>query len=112
LWFASAKFDDEWSINQLMEVLKLTKKAEPDHMVIERLVEVCKVFPQQTVECLKLMAEGDKEGWEIYGWREKARTILAIALQTSDSYVKTAAENVVHYFGKRGYLEFRSLLQK
>ena len=95
-----------------MEVLKVTKKAEPDHMVIERLVEVCKIFPQQSVECLRLMAEGDKEGWQIYGWREQARTILGIALQSSNPDIKTASENVVNYFGKRGYLEFRSLLQK
>ena len=112
LWFASAKFDDRWSIDQLMEVLKLTRKAEPDHMVIERLVEVCKVFPQESVDCLKLMAEGDKEGWEIYGWREQAQTILSVVLQSPDPNIKSAAENVVHYFGTRGYLEFRSLLQK
>jgi hypothetical protein len=111
-WFASAKFDDEWSINQLMEVLKLTKKAEPDHLVIQRLAEVCKVFPRQCVECLRLMAEGDKEGWQVYGWREQALTILGIALQSSDPDIKAASENVVNYFGKRGYLEFRSLLQK
>lgn len=112
LWFASAKFDDRWSMNQLVEVLKLTKKAEPDHMIIERLTEVCKVMPGQSVECLRLMAEGDKEGWEIYGWRGQARKILAIALQSSDPDLKATAENVVDYFGRRGYLEFRSLLQK
>jgi hypothetical protein len=111
-WFASAKFDDEWSINQLMEVLKLTKKAEPNHLVIERLAEVCKAFPQQGVECLRLMAEGDKEGWEISGWRDQARIILSTALQNPDPGVQAAAENVVNYFGKRGYSEFRSLLQR
>ncbi|MEI9476456.1 MAG: hypothetical protein WCO26_07745 [Deltaproteobacteria bacterium] len=112
LWFASAKFDDKWSMDQLVEILKLTRKAEPDHMVIERLVEVCKAFPQQSVECIRLMAEGDKEGWHISGWREQARTILGVALQSSNPDIKAASENVVHYFGKRGYLEFRSLLQK
>lgn len=111
-WFASAKFDDKWSMNQLVEILKFTKKAEPDHMVIERLTEVCNALPGQSVECLRLMAAGDKEGWKIYGWREQAQTILAVALQSPDPNIKSAAENVVHYFGTRGYLEFRSLLQK
>ena len=39
-WFASGKFDDNWSLEQLKTVLNLVDKAEPDHLVIERLVQL------------------------------------------------------------------------
>src|SRR5437879_2757840 len=39
-WFASKKFDDEWAVGQLAEALRIAKKAEPDHLVVERLAEL------------------------------------------------------------------------
>lgn len=111
-WFTSAKFDDAWAIAQLIEVLKLVGKVEPDHMVVERLSLLAADMPRQAVGCLRLMIEGDKEGWGILGWREHARTILASAIQSTDAETRQAAVDLVHRLGARGHLEFRDLLQK
>lgn len=109
-WFASAKFDDTWATTQLAEVLKLAGKVEPDHLVVERLAAIAAEMPRQAVECLGLMIEGDTEARAIYAGREHARTILATAIQGTDSEAQRAAVDLVHRMGARGHLEFRDVL--
>ncbi len=109
-WFTSRKFDDVWAMAQLTEVLRLIGKVDADRRVVERLAALAVDMPQQVVECLHLMVEGDKEGWAIYGWREHARTILATAIQSYNAEACEAATTLVHRLGARGYLEFRDLL--
>jgi hypothetical protein len=109
-WFASAKFEDTWTMAQLKEVLKLAGKAELDDMVVERLAELAYRMPLPAVECLSLIIEGDKDGWGILGWRDHARTILVTTLQSVDHEARAAAVDLVHRLGARGHLEFRDLL--
>lgn len=110
-WFVSARFNDAWAIAQLTEVLKLVGKVELDHMVVERLSLLAVDMPRQVVECLRLMIEGDKEGWGILGWREYARTILTTAIQSPNAEARQVSVDLVHRLGARGYFEFRDLLQ-
>jgi hypothetical protein len=109
-WFVSEKFDDLWAITQLIEALKLARNIEPDDLVIERLATIATAFPQQAVECLRLMVEGDYESWHMHIWREHARTILAKAIQGTDIHGRQAAVDLTHQLGARGYFEFRDLL--
>lgn len=111
-WFASAQFEDVWAITQLKEVLKIAGKAEPDHMVVERLATLAPTIPLLTVECLSLIIQGDKEGWGIYSWREHARSILSTAIKSTDTKAQQAAEDIVNYLGAHRFLEFRDLLSK
>lgn len=108
-WFVSAKFDVEWSLRQLYEVLKLVRKTEPPHIVLERLAETTKTEPLLSVKCLRLIAEGDREGWEIYSSREHVRGVLQQGMQ--DPNTRQEAEGAIHYLGRRGFLDFRDLLQ-
>ncbi|HDD52504.1 MAG TPA: hypothetical protein ENF32_00330 [Thermosulfidibacter takaii] len=107
-WFVSGKFKVSWAITQLVEALHIARKAELDHMVVEKLSEVAVEYPLKAMQCLKLMVEGDYEGWNIYTWREHLRKILGVALQNPS--VREEAESVINYLGSRGYLEFRDLL--
>jgi hypothetical protein len=111
-WFVSGKFDDVWAITKLMESLKLTGKVEPDDLVVERLTMLAAEMPVATVECLNLIVEGDKEGWNIHSWSEHARTILATSLQSTDGTARQAAENLVHRLGAQGYFAFRDLVSE
>ena len=108
-WFASGKFEDTWSIKQLLKALKLGQKTDPDHLVIEWLVAISKEMPKEAVQCLEYLAKGDKEGWNIQGWIEEASTILSHAIQAGGE-TADLAENLIHYLGSRGYWEFRTLL--
>jgi len=109
-WFTSSKFDDSWAIKQLLEVLKITKKIEPDHRVLEKLASLSKTFPNESVQSLGLMVEGDHEGWRVHSWREEARTILLNALQCGEETPREAAEDLINRLCAQGYLDYRELL--
>jgi len=111
-WFASGKLDDEWSITQLLEVLRLAKQVEPDHLVVERLVEMAQTTPLQCVEALRMMIEGDTKGWSVRGWQEKAKEILRAARKSGDSEAREGAEELVNLLGSRGYFDFGELLKE
>jgi len=107
-WFVSGKFDSEWVVPQLTTAIKIARKVDPDHMVVKELAKIMETYPLEAVKSLKIIVEGDSDGWGIYGWRQYARNILAIALQNVTA--KQEAESLIQYLGSRGYLEFRDLL--
>ena len=109
-WFASGKLDDEWSIAQLLEALRLAKQVEPDHLVVERLVEMTQKAPRQCVEALSMMIEGDTQGWAILGWKGKAEEILRTARKSGNAEARERAEEVVNLLGSRGHFGFGRLL--
>src|SRR5207248_3183774 len=69
-WFVSKKFNDDWAVAQLREVLQLTRQIEPGHLVVRQLAEIADTRPKIAIECLELMIEGDTKGWSINLWRE------------------------------------------
>jgi hypothetical protein len=109
-WFASEIFDDDWALEHLAAVLKLTGKVEVDHLVAKRLVKTVESKPKLTVECLKGMVEGVKEIYEILGWDKEAKTILAAALKSGDAEAKAAAAALINRLDARGLSGFRELL--
>ena len=109
-WFASGEFDDDWAIYQLEQALNVTKRAEPDRLVIEHLASLAPRMPARAVRCLRLMVEGAEEFWRVNTWGENPRAILGEALRSQDDVVRQEAEELVNQLGARGYLKFRSLL--
>jgi len=109
-WFVSDNLDSDWAIAQLHEALQLIPKTNPDHMVLEKLARTVETHPQKSVECLRMMAEGDREGWGIYASRQDIRRILGVAL--SQVSARDEAKRVINYLGRRGFLEFRDLLER
>ena len=109
LWFASEKFDVEWAIIQLSESLRLVHKSSPEHIVLEHLARTVQTHPKESVTCLRMIAEGDREGWSLYWRRDHIRRILKMALRHPSS--ADEAKRVIHYLGSRGFLEFRHLLK-
>ena len=87
-WFVSGTLDDSWSISQLKETLRLAGRVEPDHMVMKHLADIANARPLDVVECLRMIVEGDKEGWRIHGWMDQARLLLSTAINGSDEHAK------------------------
>ena len=109
-WFACGKFEDGWVMEQLLEVLRLVKKAGPDHLVMDRLVETAAPMPEQTVECLRLKIEGNQDYWKFYSWRDESRKILGTAIQSNNPVAREKAIELVHRLGAMGHFEYRGLL--
>lgn len=109
-WFAARKFDDAWSIHQLLEVLQITKKIAFDVAVIEQLASLASVMPRQVIRCVHLMVEGDQEGWNVVGWRDHIRSILTSTFQGGCKEAEEDATALIHRLSARGHLEFRGFL--
>ena len=107
-WFISKKFDDAWAIDQLLEALKIAGRVDSTHMVAERLAAVVALFPEKVIQALRLIVDGEKESWGFTSWSDKAKEILRFALGTD---ARQSAEDLIHYLGSRGYLEFGELLR-
>jgi hypothetical protein len=107
-WFVSGKFDVDWSITMLSEALKLVPKTEPADMVIERLSEIAETYPLESIECLRRIAEGDKEGWLLYTNEEAIRKVLQSGLANPNT--RKRAEELVNKLGRRGFPSYRDLL--
>jgi hypothetical protein len=109
-WFVSGKLDETWSLTQLLNALNLGVQVEPDHLVVKRLGSIAQSMPSEAVECLRLMAQGDKEGWRIYRWRGDARAILAAGLSSSHPIAQKTSRDLINWFGARGIHDFRDLI--
>jgi hypothetical protein len=108
--FYSEKFDDTWAITELKNALELSKKAELDYFVIQRLAALADIYPGIAIDCFSLLVEGDKEGWGMNSWGGEARTIIAAARHSEDENARQAAVTLIHRLGARNYLGFQDLL--
>ncbi|MDI6869714.1 MAG: hypothetical protein QMD88_09135 [Coprothermobacterota bacterium] len=109
-WFVSEKFDPGWALAQLSESLQLVRRTDPEHMVLEHLARIVDSYPLESALCLMMIAEGDREGWNLYAGRNHVRKILEVALRNPTS--EDEAKRIINYLGSRGFLEFRDLLKK
>jgi hypothetical protein len=109
-WFTSEKFDEQWSIDMLVAALEIAKKAEPDMTVVKRLADLCPKYPVQCVTALRLMIEGDREGWLLLGVEDDARRLLKIALESTNPDGEVAAKWLVEELIGKGQFGFRLLL--
>lgn len=110
-WFASGKFAEGSAIEPLLAVLRVTKRIDPDFLVIERFEELAPRRPQEVVECLRHMIEGSREPWELLGWREHLEKILRSVLQSEEEEARKRAVEVINLLGARGHLGFKDLLE-
>lgn len=108
--FGSGKLDRRWAMKNLLAVLKLVGSVKADFLVMERLAELTEDMIQEVLDCVRMMIEGDKRGWDIPGWEKELRLILGVAMVSHISEVRVTASSIINRLGERGYLNFRSLL--
>jgi hypothetical protein len=109
-WFSSRRFTPAWSFEQLRTVLTLVKHIDPEFKVAEALEGLAPESPLECVQVAQLMAQADREGWEIYGNTERFKAILTTAITSGNPAAKAAADNLIQYFVSRGHFDFRALL--
>lgn len=109
-WFASGKFDDNWSIKQLEEILEITGQIGREHWVFDRLEVLAPKLPNSVVKCLRIIIEGEEEDLHIYSRENQIRIILTAVIKSGDGSAKETAKQLIHQLGTRGFLKFRDLL--
>ena len=109
-WFVAPDFDDKWSLDQLIAVLKMTGFVQSSHLVVQRLARTVSTEPKLSLEALQLMLRGDKVGWQVNMWKKSIDAVLRAARKCPDTGVRGAATELVHELGTRGFREFRSIL--
>jgi hypothetical protein len=110
-WFVSEKFDEEWALQQLREVLLLVQNVDADDFVVERLAALATKYPAMTVECLGLMIDGDKEGYGVELWKNPAQELLKSALgQEGDESARREATVLINRISAKGAIDHALLL--
>ena len=111
-WFASGRFDPEWTLDRLTRLLKLAGAAEPSFAVMDSLAEMSKNHPAKTFTVFRIWvnASTDGPGRSVpVGRSEPARAILAAALEHPPT--EDDARLFIHQLGAAGHESFRDLLE-
>jgi hypothetical protein len=109
-WFTSDKFGDEWSIQMLLRILRLTKRVEGDMDVVKRLAELSSRYPAECIACLRLMVEGDRDRWMLIGVENDAERLIKTALNSDRPDAVMSASRLIEDLIARGHYGFRNLL--
>jgi hypothetical protein len=109
-WAISNRFPANWTVANLVEVLRLGAVFKLDGRVIEYIASVEGIPPADRVEALRLVVEADREHWRIGAYQQAAADILKAAIGCGDRTARTAAVDLVHSLGRKGHQQFRSLL--
>lgn len=110
-WFASARFDDKWSADQYLESLEIGRKTQSDYFVIERLSDLVKTLPVESVKILNKMLLADEPGWIVMGHRGEITGILATALKAPEAEAQKEARELINRLVARGHTEYNDLLK-
>lgn len=109
-WFASGKFDDDWSLDQLLEALKIAGSVDLDFAVLERLEKLVVTHPAKAVGIIDAMVDGaTRDRWAIGSWRDNAVSILKTAYQSKDAAIKKAVVDLANKLVRKGYEEYRDV---
>lgn len=109
-WFASGRFDNQWSFDQYLQALEIGRKQQSDYFVVERLVKLVEVEPTKTVQVLSKITLADQPGWVVMGHRDEINNILSSALRSKKEVARNEARDLVNRLIARGYTEFSGLL--
>lgn len=107
-WLRSGKFDDKWALEQTIDVLNLCHFITPDHMVMERLMNLVDRYPTLVAEVLRLMVDYRVTDYGFFGWLEDAKVLFSRLLKTEARDIATKA---IHKLGAYGFNQFGDLLK-
>lgn len=109
-WFASGKFDPEWSLNQLTYAASKVDDIHLDFAALERLETLSAEYPAESIKALSNMVDNAKERWAVSSWSKNATTIIQTAYTSSDEAIKESAKSLANKLVARGYIEYRNII--
>ena len=112
LTFASAKFDDQWSLERLAATLRPGDRRWHGRDVIGRLAEVATTEPAEATRLTLKMLEDAANDWDHLRWRDPVRDVLAATSEAvGQETLKNRAAIADHYI-KHGELDFRTFVPR
>lgn len=109
-WVYSEKFDDDWSLEKLVEVLNLGCDIEGDHLVVERFITLAPQYPLEVITSVELMVENDKKGWGVPTWGEELSSVIKLVLKSKNEAAIKKAEEFIHRLVAKGHPQYKDLL--
>lgn len=108
--FGSGKFETRWAVQNLLDVLRLTQRIDPDFQVLEHLSDHAGAFPLEVLECAKRLIEGQTSHVELSSWGEDLRKIFLQTMNHPAPEVRQASDAVIELLGRFGHLDYADLL--
>lgn len=109
-WFASGKFDPEWSLEQLTYAASKTSNINLDFAVLEYMQTLSESYPAECIKALATMVDSARERWAISSWSKNAVIIIQRAYSSSDSNIKKSALDLANKLVAKGYTEYRNIV--
>ena len=109
--FASAKFDDDWSLSGLEITLRPGSPRWSSHQVIERLAKFAAAKPAEASRYTLRMLEGAANDWDHLGCRDQVRDVVAATNHATDPETLNNRKAIVDHYVTRGDHEFRGYIQ-
>lgn len=109
-WVYSEKFDDKWSMELLIEALKLGCDIEGDHLIVERYNTLAPKFPLEVITSIELMVENDKKGWGVPTWGDELSNVIRLVLGSKNDEAITKAKEFIHRLVAKGHPQYKALL--
>lgn len=109
--FASGKLGDQWAISKLVDILKLLGTVDYCREFLKRLESLTPVMPEDTIQCLYLLADSNKAlEWFASHNNVQHRIILQFALESNNETAKISARNLINRLLARSLGDYRALL--
>ena len=102
-WVYSEKFDDKWSLDMLIEALKLGCDIEGDHLIVERYQSLAPKFSLEVITSIELMVENDKKGWGVPTWGDELSNVIRFVLDSKNDSAINKAQEFIHRLVARGH---------
>lgn len=109
-WFASGKFDANWSLEQLFYAASKAKNIFLDYAALEYLETLAPEHPDGALKALSAMVDNTRERWAISSWSKNAISVLRIAYNSSDDNTRQASIDLANKLVAKGYTEYREVI--
>lgn len=109
-WFSSGQLPPQWAIDRLAEFVMVAAAPERLYDIAKQLAEVAHVDILKSLQILDRVVRADQDGWRVYRYRDPAKAILKLAMNAGGD-ARKHAEDLIDYFGRRGYTDFGELLR-
>ncbi len=109
-WFRNSIFEKEWTINKLLEILRLLNDSFQESYFIPEILEVFAVeYPVQVIECIEIIIKKEiKDGFLIS--ENKYKSMLKNVINSENEEVNQRAFKLINYLLRMNFHNFKDLL--